>query len=134
MWTAAGSGYASFLVQILRQPVWLVGLALQISGWLLQAVALDNGPLAMVQSICALSIVLALPFEARLTAQRITTTVVVGALLTVVGIVLFLVVGAPRRGTGTPPGEPGGLPARAPSWSSGPAHCSPMSSSEHPMP
>jgi hypothetical protein len=98
--TSTGIGYTGFVFQLLRTPVWVAGLLIQISGWLL-----DNGPLVVVQSICALSIVLAFPFGARLTAQRITTQVVVGASFTVVGIILFLVVGAPGSGTSYPSGQ-----------------------------
>ena len=97
-----GKGYGTFLTELFHRPVWVVGLTLQISGWLFQAVALDKGSLVVVQSICALSIVLALPFGARLTAQRITRQVVIGATFTLVGIIVFLSIGAPRGGTSHP--------------------------------
>jgi len=54
--TDDGEGKPSFLVQILREPVWLLGGALQVTGWVLQAVALDKGPLVVVQSITTLSL------------------------------------------------------------------------------
>ena len=46
--TRAGADDARFLVQILRQPVWLAGGLLQATGWVLQAAALDRGPLVLV--------------------------------------------------------------------------------------
>ena len=91
-----------FLAQILRRPVWLAGGGLQVCGWILQAAALDRGSLAVVQSLTAMSLVIALPFGAWLTAQRIDRRVVTGAVAMVVGIVLFLSVGQPQGGTSHP--------------------------------
>ena len=67
---SAAEGDPQFLTQILRRPMWLAGGALQVCGWALQALALDNGPLTTVQSASALSLVIALPFGAWLTDQR----------------------------------------------------------------
>jgi drug/metabolite transporter (DMT)-like permease len=94
-----------FLVQILRRPVWLVGGLLQASGWILQAAALDRGPLVVVQSITTLSLVIALPLGARLTGQRIGRREIVGAAAVVAGVVLFLSVGSPAAGTSSPSPE-----------------------------
>jgi drug/metabolite transporter (DMT)-like permease len=100
--TSDGEGHPSFLVQIVRKPVWLAGALLQAAGWVLQAVALDKGPLVVVQSITTLSLVFALPLGARLTGQVISPRVVAGAAAVVVGIVLFLSVGSPKGGTTNP--------------------------------
>ena len=100
--TAAAEGDPRFLTQILRRPVWLAGAACQSSGWVLQAAALDRGSLIVVQSLTTLSLVLALPLGARLTHQRISGRVWLGALAMVVGIVVFLSVGSPSGGTTTP--------------------------------
>src|SRR5208283_923017 len=69
----------------------------------LQAVALDKGPLVVVQSITSLSLVIALPVGARVTNQVVTRRVWAGAAAMVVGIVLFLSVGSPSAGTSNPP-------------------------------
>ncbi len=100
--TSDGDGHPSFLVQIVREPVWLAGALLQAAGWVLQAVALDKGPLVVVQSVTTLSLVFALPLGARLTGQVISPRVVAGAAAVVVGIVLFLSVGSPKGGTTNP--------------------------------
>jgi drug/metabolite transporter (DMT)-like permease len=99
----AGEGDPHFLTQILRRPVWLAGGGLQLTGWILQAVALDKGPLVVVQSLTSLSLVIALPIGARITNQVVTRRVWAGAAAMVVGIVLFLSVGAPSSGTSNPP-------------------------------
>src|SRR5271166_5091034 len=92
-----------FLVQILRRPVWLAGGAFQLTGWVLQAVALDTGSLIVVQSLTTMSLVIALPLGKRITGQEISRRVWLGAAAMVVGIVLFLSVGSPAGGTSTPP-------------------------------
>jgi len=102
--TDAGADDPRFLVQILRRPVWLAGAVCQAAGWILQAVALDLGPLSFVQSITTLSLVLALPLGARLTNQRITGTVVAGAVAVTAGVIIFVTVGAPSAGTSQPSG------------------------------
>ncbi len=100
--TPAVSDNARFLVQLLTRPVWLAGGALQAAGWVLQAAALDRGPLVVVQSLTATSLVMALPLGARITDQQISRRVVVGAVAIIVGIVLFLSVGSPEKGTSHP--------------------------------
>ena len=91
-----------FLAQILRRPVWLAGGALQVSGWILQAAALDRGSLVVVQSLTATSLVIALPIGARFTGQQIDRRVVLGAAAMIAGIVLFLSVGQPQAGVAHP--------------------------------
>ena len=63
--TEATEGDPHFLLQILRRPVWLAGAVLQSSGWVVQAMALDRASLVVVQSLTALSLVIALPLGAR---------------------------------------------------------------------
>ena len=91
-----------FLVQILRQRVWLAGGAMQIVGWVLQAVALGRGSLIVVQSLTSLSFVIALPLGARLTDQVIDRGIWIGALMMTTGVLLFLSVGQPQAGVKSP--------------------------------
>jgi drug/metabolite transporter (DMT)-like permease len=100
--TTDQDGDSSWMIQILHKPVWLAGMLLQASGWILQAVALDLGPLMTVQALTTLSLVIALPFGAWLTHQHIDRMVVLGAVAIVAGIVLFLSVGSPHGGTTHP--------------------------------
>ena len=87
-----------FLVQILRRPVWLAGALLQAGGWVLQAAALNQGPLVVVQSVTTLSLVVALPLGARFTGQQVGRREVIGAFAVMAGIVLFLSVATPKGG------------------------------------
>jgi drug/metabolite transporter (DMT)-like permease len=93
----------SFLSNIVRRPVWVAGALCMGLGWVLQAIALDKGPLVVVQSLTALSLVFALPIGARLTGQVVGFKVVAGAASMVAGIVLFLSAGSPSSGTSNPP-------------------------------
>ncbi len=100
--TTQESGDAPWLIQILRKPVWLAGMVMQASGWILQAVALDKAPLMVVQAITSLSLVIALPIGIWLTGQQVDRKVVAGAVAVVAGIVVFLSVGSPHGGTTNP--------------------------------
>ena len=100
--TPASGDDPRFLAQLLKRPVWLAGGALQVSGWILQAAALDRGSLVVVQSLCATSLVIALPIGARITNQQIDRRVILGAVAMIAGIVLFLSVGQPQSGTAHP--------------------------------
>jgi drug/metabolite transporter (DMT)-like permease len=100
--TSAKEGDPRFLAEIIRKPVWLLGGSLQVCGWVLQALALDRGSFVVVQSLCALSLVIALPLGVRLTDQHIGRRSILGAFLTLIGIVLFVAVGQPQSGASLP--------------------------------
>jgi len=100
--TEAQENDPRFLVQILRRPVWLAGAVMQAVGWIIQAAALDRAALVVVQSLTALSLVIALPLGVWLTNQRVGKRELSGALLALVGIVFFLSAGQPQGGTSHP--------------------------------
>jgi drug/metabolite transporter (DMT)-like permease len=100
--TAAGAGDLRFLTGLFTRPVWLLGGVVTALGAVLNALALHLGTLAGVQALTTLSLVIALPFGVWLTDQRITRTVVLGALAIVAGIILFVTVGSPQPGTTAP--------------------------------
>jgi drug/metabolite transporter (DMT)-like permease len=100
--TEAAGDDPRFLLQVLHRPVWLAGMVLQSTGWVVQAMALDRGSLVVVQSLTALSLVLALPLGALLTNQHIGRREFTGATLTVFGIVFFISAGQPQGGTTHP--------------------------------
>ena len=113
--TPAGGNDPRFLAQIWREPAWLAGAGLQATGWVLQAAALDRGPLIVVQAMTTLSIVIALPLGVRLTDQHIERRDMVAAFAVVAGIVAFLVIGRRRAGRQTRPRLNGGRPVFLPS-------------------
>ena len=97
--TDAADDDPRFLLQAVRQPVWILGAGAQGAGWVLQAMALDRAALVVVQSISALSLVIALPLGVWLTRQRIGPREMAGAALTLTGILFFLSAGQPQGGS-----------------------------------
>ena len=97
-----GGAGVRFLTGLFRRPVWLAGAAVTVLGAVCQALALRSGPLAVVQALTTLSLVIALPFGVRLTDQQVTARVWTGAGATTAGVVLFVAVGAPQSGAGGP--------------------------------
>ncbi len=100
--TSAAEGDPRFLAEILHEPVWLAGGAFQVLGWVVQAAALDRGSLVVVQSLCTLSLVFALPLGVRLTDQHVGRRSILGAGAAVVGIVMFVALGQPEGGISNP--------------------------------
>jgi drug/metabolite transporter (DMT)-like permease len=100
--TTAAEGDPRFLAEIIRKPVWLLGGSLQVCGWVLQAAALDRGSLALVQALCSLSLVFALPLGVRLTNQRVGRRSIIGACITLLGIITFVAIGQPQGGESLP--------------------------------
>ena len=100
--TTSGENNPRFLVEILHKPIWLAGMISQSAGWILQAAALDRGPLVVVQSLTAMSLVIALPLGIWLTNQHIGPREWLGALAVLVGIMFFLWAGSPSGGTNNP--------------------------------
>lgn len=100
--TTAAEDDPRFLLQILHRPVWVAGAVFQSCGWIVQAMALDRASLVEVQSLTALSLVIALPLGVLLTRQHVGLREIGGATLTLVGIVFFLSAGQPQGGTSQP--------------------------------
>jgi hypothetical protein len=48
--TSSGENDPRFLIEILHKPIWLIGMVAQVAGWIFQAMALDRGPLIVVQA------------------------------------------------------------------------------------
>jgi drug/metabolite transporter (DMT)-like permease len=87
----------SFL-QLAGQGTWLIGMALLIPGWILQAMALDRGRVAVIQPIFTMTIVFVLPLGWWLTAQTVTAKQVLEACVVVLGLSVFIIVGDPAGG------------------------------------
>jgi drug/metabolite transporter (DMT)-like permease len=80
-----------FLVKLVGDRVWLLGLAAQGAGFVAQAIALGIGSLVVVQPILVFTIVFALPLGRVLEGRRITRNEWIGATLVTVGLVVLLV-------------------------------------------
>ena len=80
---AVGKG---FLVRLAHQPVWLLGLAAQILGFVAQAIALGIGRMVIVQPLLVATIVFTLPLGWLLEHRPIRRPELAGALLVTGGL------------------------------------------------
>ena len=102
---AAGiaAGRPRGLVGLLTNWVWLLGLAAQILGIVLQAAALDRGRVAIIQPLLVTAVIWAMPLGYFLTEQKVTRRQVAGAVIVVVGLAVFASVGDPAGGIDNAP-------------------------------
>jgi drug/metabolite transporter (DMT)-like permease len=89
---------AGLLFRLIQHPVWLAGIAAYGIAFGMQAAALGDGRLVVVQPILATTIVFALPLGVWLSAQRITRRDVIAAFVVTAGLALFLVLADPSGG------------------------------------
>jgi len=98
----------SLIVFLLRRPLWVLGTALGLLGWPLQALALAFAPLALVQPLMALSVVGLLAAGHRILGEPITRRSALAVAAIVGGIAILALTVPTRGGSGT-----GGLLALA---------------------
>lgn len=79
------------LADVGQQPLWLVGIVAQVAGVALHMVAVNFGPLSVVQPLLTLGLVVALPLQAAL-GHAVSRRALLAATLTIAGLVVFLVV------------------------------------------
>jgi drug/metabolite transporter (DMT)-like permease len=93
----------SSFVRLAKQTWWLLGTLALLAGYVFQAVALDNGKLAVIQPLLVTTIVFALPLGYLLTQQHVNREQAVAAGLVVLGLALFIVVGDAASGNDNAP-------------------------------
>ncbi|MGC9665301.1 DMT family transporter [Planosporangium sp. 12N6] len=86
---------------LLRQRLWLVGLAVAVTGNIITGVALGLGGVTLVEPLTVTGLLFALPVAAVWSRYRLGSREWAAALAVVVGIVLFLFAGEPRPGNRT---------------------------------
>jgi drug/metabolite transporter (DMT)-like permease len=89
---------AGILFKLVQHPVWLAGIASYGIAFGLQAAALGDGRLAVVQPILATQIVFALPLGVWLASQKITRLDIGAAIVVTVSLALFLILADPSGG------------------------------------
>src|SRR6266576_2029032 len=89
---------AGILFRLVQHPVWLAGIGAYGIAFGLQAAALGDGRLVVVQPILATTIVFALPLGVWLSAQTITRRDVIAAIVVTAGVALFLFLADPSGG------------------------------------
>jgi drug/metabolite transporter (DMT)-like permease len=86
------------LFRLARRPVWLMGLAAMILGFVLQVTALRFGPLALVQPILALELLFVFGYMAVLGSRRVQSRDWLAAIAMSSGLGLFLLCALPSGG------------------------------------
>jgi drug/metabolite transporter (DMT)-like permease len=85
-------------VYLVRNPLWLFGVAAMIAAFLFQAIALDKGRLSVVQSILVTELVFSLILGRLWLRRHVVGAAWVSACLTSAGLALFLIMSEPKGG------------------------------------
>ena len=89
---------AGFLVRLVRQPIWLLGLAMQGVGFVAQAIAVGVGRMVVVQPLLVASIVFALPLGRLIEKRTIERAEWIGAAMVTGGLAVLLITSKPAAG------------------------------------
>ena len=95
----------SSLVSLAKQRAWLLGTVCLLVAYAVQAVALDDGKLAIVQPLLVTTVVFALPLGYWLTGQQVSRRQALGAVVVIVGLAVFAVFGDPAAGNSNAPAD-----------------------------
>lgn len=90
------------LLVLLRRRRWVAGVSMLVLGFCLQAVALANGPVALVQPIVATELAFAIPIAIWRRRKRPGRREWVGIAFVLCGVSTFLVVASPVAGISQP--------------------------------
>jgi drug/metabolite transporter (DMT)-like permease len=84
---------------------WLIGSIALLVGYVVQAIALDHGRLAIIQPLLVSTVVFALPLGYFLTAQEVGRRQIVGAAVVVLGLAMYAIFGDPAGGSDNAPND-----------------------------
>ncbi|MET9732398.1 DMT family transporter [Streptomyces sp. NPDC006458] len=87
------------LLDLMRMPRWLGGIALMVAGMALGAVALGQGEISFVEPLLATNLLFALALSRRQTRQPLGRQGWAGLALLAGGVSAFIVAGEPRGGS-----------------------------------
>ncbi len=95
----ASSGFdVTLLLRLARRPVWLLGLASMILGFVLQVTALRFGALALVQPILAIELIFVFGYMAVIGSRGVRSREWLAAVAMCAGLGLFLLAASPSGG------------------------------------
>ncbi|MET8245317.1 DMT family transporter [Streptomyces sp. NPDC005202] len=87
------------LLDLMRVPRWLGGLALMVAGMVLGAIALGRGEVSLVEPLLATNLLFALALSRRQTRQPLGRQGWMGLAVLAGGVTAFIVAGRPRVGS-----------------------------------
>ena len=82
-----------------------MGSTALLVGYVVQAIALDHGRLAIIQPLLVSTVVFALPLGYFLTAQEVGLRQIVGAAVVVLGLAMYAIFGDPAGGNENAPND-----------------------------
>ncbi len=88
-------GVSRFVWDTLRHPSWLAGSGADVVGLGFHALALNQGPLTLVQPVLVTGVIFALPMRAALDRRPPARNEMVLAVILAAGLILFLVAATP---------------------------------------
>jgi drug/metabolite transporter (DMT)-like permease len=86
------------ILALVKRPLWLGGIAFDITAYLFEAAALGAGSIIVVGPVMVSGLLFAIPLATVGTKQRVTHREMIPALMVTVGLALFVAVGAPEGG------------------------------------
>ncbi len=92
------NGLFRLLGYLVRRPLWLLGQVLASLGFVLHALALHSGPIAVVQPVVVSGIIWAVPIRSAMSRQIPSAAELRGVVLTAAGLAVFLVASNPTEG------------------------------------
>ncbi|XUL87083.1 DMT family transporter [Streptomyces galilaeus] len=87
------------LLDLMKVPRWLGGIALMVAGMVLGAIALSQGEISLVEPLLATNLLFALALSRKQTRQPLGRQGWAGLALLAGGVTAFIVAGEPRSGT-----------------------------------
>ena len=87
------------ITDLVRQPLWLASIGASVGGTFLQLLALDTGPLVMVEPLLVTGLLFAVVFRALLAGTRPRGYAIAGAALSAGGLGIFLALAQPSSGS-----------------------------------
>ena len=91
------------LLKLIGQTMWLLGTIALLCGYVVQAIALDEGRLSIIQPLLVTTVVFALPLGYWLTDQHVGPREIVGAAVIMAGLAFFTVFADPAGGNENAP-------------------------------
>ena len=92
---ASGENRSGAIMDAIKQPMWWVGVASALFGYLLQIIALAFGTLLVVQPILVLSLMFTLPLSAKYDGRRISASETAWAGLLTAAVAVLVIRGNP---------------------------------------
>jgi drug/metabolite transporter (DMT)-like permease len=85
-------------VYLIRNPLWLFGVLAMVASFVLQAIALYNGRLSVVQSIMVTELVFSLVLARLWLGRQVVPAAWISAVVTSAGLAVFLIMSEPKGG------------------------------------